>query len=659
MIRRSLALFLLLLLSAAAVADEGMWLFNAAPKKKIKAKYRFEPTDAWLDHVRLSSVRFNNGGSGSFVSADGLTFTNHHVGADCVQSLSTGGKDYMKSGFYARTRAEEAKCPDLELNVLMGIEEVTDKVNAAAKPGMSVAEAGQAQRAAMSAIEKECTEASGLRCDVITFYSGGRYHLYTYKKYTDVRLVFAPEFQIAFFGGDPDNFEFPRYDLDITFFRVYENDKPAHLTHFFKWTEAGVRAGDLVFVPGNPGSTGRDNTLAQMEFSRDVDFAFRLKSYKQRLQALKAFAAGSEENARIAREDIFSIENSFKAITGYQGGLLDAKLMAKKAAAEKKLRAAVEADSAKKAEFGAAWDEVAQAMAAQKQIYLPLTFLERRRAGFRGEPAGFRGELAFFARALLRATAEKQKPNGERLREYRDSGLPSLEQALFSAAPVYKSLETVILTESLTEMQENLGADHPVVKQVLGGMTPADVAKDAIAGTKLDDVALRKQLYQGGVAAVEASNDPLITLMRSIDGEARKLRKQYDDQVDAVVRRNGGLLAKARFAAGGLEMPPDATFTLRLSYGDVRGFVEDGQGIAPKGTRVPYFTTMGGAYKHAAEKGNTDPYQLPESWMRTKGKVKLATPLNFTATPDIIGGNSGSPVVNKASEVVGILFDGN
>ncbi|HEV2022026.1 MAG TPA: S46 family peptidase [Terriglobales bacterium] len=651
MTRRFLALFLLLFLSAAAAADEGMWLFNAAPKQKIKAKYGFEPSDAWLDHVRLSSVRFNNGGSGSFVSADGLTFTNHHVGAGCVQSLSTGGKDYMKSGFYARTRAEEAKCPDLELNVLMSIEDVTDKVSGAAKPDMSVAEAGQAQRAIMSAIEKECADSTHLRCDVITLYSGGRYHLYKYKKYTDVRLVFAPEFMIAFFGGDPDNFEFPRYDLDITFFRVYENDKPANLTHFFNWTRAGVRDGDLVFVPGNPGSTGRDNTLAQMEFARDVNFPFLLKTYKQRLQALKAFAAGSEENARIAREDIFSIENSFKAVTGYQGGLLDPALMAKKADAEKKLRAAVETDPAKKQQFGAAWDEVAQAMAVSKQIYLPLTFLERR--------AGFRGNLTFFARALLRATAEKQKPNGERMREYRDSGLASLEQQLFSTAPVYKALETVILTESLAEMQENLGADHPAVKQALGGRTPAEVAKDAIANTKLDDVALRKHLYQGGVAAVDASTDSLIVLMRSIDGEARKVRKQYDDQVDAVVRRNGALLAKARFAAGGLEMPPDATFTLRLSYGDVRGFVEDGQGIVPEGTHVPYFTTMGGAYKHAAEKGNTDPYQLPESWMKNKGKVNLSTPLNFTSTPDIIGGNSGSPVVNKAGEVVGIIFDGN
>ena len=646
MIRRTLALFLVLsFLSAAALADEGMWLFNAAPKKQIKAKYGFELTEAWLDHVRLSSVRFNNGGSGSFVSADGLTFTNHHVGAGCVQSLATKDRDYMKTGFYARTRAEEVKCPDLELNELMGIEDVTDKVSAAAKPGMSVAEAGQAQRAAMSTIEKECADSTHLRCDVITLYAGGRYHLYQYKKYTDVRLVFAPEFQIAFFGGDPDNFEFPRYDLDITFFRVYENGEPAHLTHYFQWTQAGVRAGDLVFVPGNPGSTGRGNTMAQLEFSRDVSYPFLLKTYQQRLQALKAFAAESAENARIAQEDIFGIENSFKAITGYRGGLVDAKLMAKRAAAEKQLRT----DAMGK--FGDPWGEIAQAMAVQKEVYFPLTFLERR--------AGFRGDLAGFARTLVRVTAEKQKPNGERLREYRDSGLASLEQRLFSTAPVYKSLETVLLTESLTEMQEHLGAGDPTVKQVLGGRTPAEVAKDAVANTKLDDVAVRKQLYQGGEAAVSASSDPMIALLRAVDGEARKARKQFDDQVDAVVRRNGAVLAKARFATGGTDTYPDATFTLRLSYGDVRGFVEDGQGIVPKGTHVPYFTTIGGAYKHAAEKGNVDPYQLPESWMKNKGKVNLNTPLNFISTPDIIGGNSGSPVINKKAEVVGIIFDGN
>src|SRR5579863_9571098 len=334
--------------STLATADEGMWLYNAPPKDKIKAKYGFELTQGWLDHVRLSSVRFNNGGSGSFVSADGLTFTNHHVGAECVQQLSTGGKDYLKTGFYAKTQAEEAKCPNLELNVLEAIEDVTAKVNAAAKPGMSVADQAQAQRAEMSAIEQQCATETKLRCDVITLYSGAMYNLYKYKKYTDVRLVFAPEFDAAFFGGDPDNFEYPRYDLDVCFFRVYEDNKPAHLDNYLKWSTAGVKDGDLIFVSGNPGSTGRLNTMAQLEFLRDTAYPLALRSLARRDDLLKKFSAGSEENARIAQEDIFGYENSLKAFKGYQSGLLDRAVMAKKSAEENKMRQAIASDPKKK-----------------------------------------------------------------------------------------------------------------------------------------------------------------------------------------------------------------------------------------------------------------------------------------------------------------------
>ncbi|MFB3915442.1 MAG: S46 family peptidase [Terriglobales bacterium] len=639
-----------LCLATLGVADEGMWLFNVPPTAKVKATYGFTLTEPWLDHVRLSSVRFNNGGSGSFVSANGLTFTNHHVGATCIHELSTGGKDFMKTGFYAKTQAEEAKCPDLELNVLQGIEDVTGKVNAAIKPGMSVAEQGVATRAAMSAIEKDCTTATKLRCDVVTLYSGAMYHLYKYKKYTDVRLVFAPEFSAAFFGGDPDNFEFPRYDLDISYFRIYENDKPVHLDNYLKWSTAGVRDGELIFVSGNPGSTGRLNTMAQLEFLRDTGYPLVLHSLRERAQVLKKFSAESAENARIAQEDLFSFENSLKAITGYQSGLLDKGLMAKKADEENKLKQAVESDPQKKAEFGDPWAEIAKAMETQKQIYLPLTYLERRR--------GLGGELAGIARTLVRVTEERTKPNGERLREYRDSNLPSLEQQLFSPAPIYKSLETVLLTQSLTEMKDKM-PDSPLVKELLSGKTPAGLAKSLIDNTRLQDVAVRKQLYEGGVAAVKASTDPLIVLMRDIDPEARTVRKQYDDEVDAVVRRDGGAIAKIRFAAEGTNMYPDATFTLRLSYGAIRGYVEDGRGIVPKGTRLPYFTIMGGAYEHAARHGNKPPYDLPPSWMNSKPKVNLRTPLNVVQTADIIGGNSGSPVINTAGEVVGIIFDGN
>jgi hypothetical protein len=637
-------------LSAIAAADEGMWLFNVPPTATVKAKYGFDLTKAWLDRTQLSSVRFNNGGSGSFVSAEGLTFTNHHVGATCIHGLSTGGKDYMKTGYYAKTQAEEAKCPDLELNVLESIEDVTQKVNAAVKPGASVADQGQAQRAAMSTIEQDCTTATKLRCDVVTLYSGAMYHLYRYKKYTDVRLVFAPEFAAAFFGGDPDNFEYPRYDLDICFFRIYENDKPVHLDNFFKWSTAGVKDGDLIFVSGNPGSTGRLNTLAQLEFLRDVQYPQVLKSLARRDALLKKFSTASAENARIAQEDMFGIENSLKAFKGYNSGLVDKAVMAKKAADENSMRHAIAADSKKKAEFGDPWPEIAKAMDVQKQIYLPLTFLERR--------GGFRGDLPGIARALVRVAEEKTKPNGDRLREYRDSALPSLEQDLFSTAPIYPSLDQALLTDSLAEMSEYMPG-NPAVKTALNGKKPAEQAAYLISHTQLRDVAVRKKLYQGGKAAGDASTDPLIVLMRQIDPQARVVRKQFDDQVDAVVRRDGGNIAKIRFATAGTSSYPDATFTLRLSYGVIRGFTENGHGTVPAGTKLPYFTTIGGAYEHAAQHGDKDPYKLAASWTAAKSKVNLSTPLNVVQTADIIGGNSGSPVINRAGEVVGIIFDGN
>jgi hypothetical protein len=620
-----------------------MWLYNEAPKDKIKAKYGFELTQQWLDHVRLSSVRFNNGGSGSFVSADGLTFTNHHVGAGCVQQLSTEGHDYIKTGFYARTQAEEAKCPNLELNVLVGIEDVTPKVNGGVKPEMSAADAGQAQRAAMSQIEKDCSTSTGLRCDVVTFYSGQVYNLYKYKKYTDVRLVFAPEFDAAFFGGDPDNFTYPRYDLDITFFRVYDDGHPAHIDNYLRWSKAGVKNDELIFVSGHPGNTARMQTLAQREFTRDLNYPSVLALLKRRIALLQDFSKQSEENARIAKEDIFGLQNGQKAITGYEAGLLDTAIWEAKAADEAKLRAAYKADPKN---TGAAdpWDEIAQAMKLQREIYLQLSYLERLR--------GFASGLPQTARILVRAAEEKSKPNGDRLREFRDSGLPSLEQQLFSTAPVYKSLDTAQLADSLAEMQDALGKDNPDVRAVLNGKTPADAAKDMIAGTKLDDVAVRKQLYEGGKAAIEASNDPLIVAMRAIEPDARAARKTFDDRIDSVVRLDGTLLAKARFSQSGFSQAPDATFTLRLSYGVVRGYKENGKDI-------PYFTAMGGAFEHAAEHNNEPPYKLPEKWMNAKPRLDLKTPFNFVSTADIIGGNSGSPTVNKQGEVVGIIFDGN
>jgi hypothetical protein len=632
---------ILVLATPLTFADEGMWLYNAFPSDRVQKQYGFSPTQEWLDHLRLSSVRFNNGGSGSFVSADGLAFTNHHVGADCIQKLASSGTDYMNTGFYAKTQAEEAKCPDLELNVLVGLEDVTAKVKAAAPASMSTADAGQAQRSAMSAIESDCAVSTGLRCDVVTLYSGEVYNLYKYKKYTDVRLVFAPEFDAAFFGGDPDNFTYPRYDLDITFFRIYENDKPVHLDNYLQWSKTGVADGDLIFVSGHPGSTDRLKTVAQLQYLKDVSYPSFFGSVKQRIAMLQKFSAESPENARIAKEDIFGLQNAQKAIGGEDQGLQDMSMFAKM---NKDERAREKAYVEKHPHEPNPWEEISNAMKVNREIFGPWTYIERMR--------GFESDLAFDARTLVRAAEEKTKPNGTRLREYRDSVLPSLEQELFSTAPIYKNLEIATLSLALAQMQEALGPEDPVVKASLNGKSPEAAAKTLIGGTKLDDVAVRKQLYEGGQAAIAASTDPLIVLMRNIDPEGRAVRKRFDDEVDAVVRRDGATIAATRFAQSGFTQPPDATFTLRLSYGTVKGYEENGKNI-------PYFTAMGGAFGHAEAHGNKPPYNLAASWLKMKSKLNQATPLDYVSTADIIGGNSGSPTVNKAGEVVGIVFDGN
>jgi hypothetical protein len=629
-------------LGTFALGDEGMWLFEAFPKDKVKATYGFEPTQEWLDHVRLSSARAPNGSS-SFVSADGLIFTNHHIAQGCIHDISTGGKDYMKAGFYAPTRAEEPKCPGVEFIVLQNIDDVTAKVNEAVKPGMSDADAGKAQREAMSTLEKDCSSGD-VRCDVVTLYSGALYHLYKYKKYSDIRLVFAPEFDIAFFGGDPDNFEYPRYDLDISFFRAYENDQPAKIKDYLAWSKAGVKEGDLVFVSGHPGNTNRLLIVDQLEFLKDYQYPMVLSSLKRRIDVLQKFAGQSEENAREAEHDLFGWQNAYKAYKGYDSGLEDKELMAMKVADEKALREYVSADPRRQQQFGDPWTAIGKAVSVQKQIYEPLNYVENL--------GGFRGMLANYARTIVRAAGEKQKPSNERIRGYQDSALPTLEQRLFSTAPVYKSLEQVELAESLAEMRDALGADNDTVKIALAGKPPADRAQEVIEGTKLDDVAVRKQLYEGGKGAVDASEDPMIVLMRGVEPAALTVHQRNEDDVDSVLRKNAGNITKARFAQGGFSVPPDATFTLRLSYGAVKGY-------KLKGKNVPWFTTLGGAFEHAREHGSKPPYQLPESWLKAKASLDLKTVYDTASTPDIIGGNSGSPVINKSGEVVGIIFDGN
>jgi hypothetical protein len=625
------------------IADEGMWLFNSPPRKILKDKYQFDPAETWYTHLERSSVRFNNGGSGSFVSSDGLVMTNHHVGADAIQKLSAEGKDYMAKGFHAKTRDEELRCLDLELNVLMTIEDVTGRVNAAVKPGMSPTEAFQARRAVMNTIEKESTDKTGLRSDVVTLYHGGLYHLYCYKKYTDVRLVFAPESDIAFFGGDPDNFEYPRFDLDISFFRVYEKGKPAKIEHFLKWSETGAADGELVFVSGHPGHTDRLDTVAHLEFLRDSLFPYAMRILSRREVLLKTFAQRSAENARRARHDLFGIENTRKARLGMMAGLQDPAVMDRKQAEEQAFRAQASADPRTRKE-AAAWTEVGGAIKVYKAIYVQNSLVEYGMA--------FNSELFHIARQLVRLADETAKPNAERLREFRESNLDSLKQTLFSAAPIYDDLETIKLADSLSMYVEEAGATNELVVKVLAGQSPRQRAAQLVSGTGLRDVAVRKKLAEGGIKAIQASTDPMIVLARLVDAPARAVRKTYEEQIEEPLRQAYGKIAEAQFTLRGNDVYPDATFTLRLAFGVVAGYTELGH-------KLPPWTTLAGAYGRSEEHANAEPFRLPPSWIERKGALDLATPFDFVSTPDIIGGNSGSPMVNRAGELVGIIFDGN
>jgi len=639
-----LGLFALALAASPAAADEGMWLFNHPPTKILKEKYGFEPTAEWLEHLQQSSVRFNSGGSGSFVSSNGLVMTNHHVGADTLQKISTPDRDYLKTGFYARRPEEEIRAPDLELNVLMSIEDVTARINAAVKPGMSPAEAFQARRAEMNTVEKESFDKTGLRSDVVTLYQGGQYHLYRFKKYTDVRLVFAPEQAIAFFGGDPDNFEYPRFDLDVCFFRVYENGRPAKPPHFLKWSASGPRDGELVFVSGHPGRTNRLNTVAHLEFLRDRVYPGILQRLFRREVILSTYSARSRENARRARDELFGYQNSRKARLGGLAGLQDPAIMGAKRIEEQRLRAAIDADPRLKSAYGGAWDEVAAALRDWESIYKPHLLLE--------QGAAFNSEYFSLARTLVRLAEETAKPNAQRLREFRESNLESLRQMLFSEAPIYDDLETIKLADSLSMFLEMAGSGDPVAQKVLAGKSPRDRAAELVAGVRLRDVAARKSLADGGQKAIEASPDPMIQLARLVDPPARRVRKIYEEKIEEPLRQAYAKIAHARFALLGADVYPDATFTLRLAFGVVKGYTEAGRVIPP-------WTTIAGAYERSAEHENQPPFNLPKSWLERKTRLNLDNPLNFVSTPDIIGGNSGSPVVNRRGEVVGLIFDGN
>jgi len=632
-------LVLIAMLSPAVRADEGMWLYTAPPRQQLKERYGFEPTAEWLDHLRLSSVRFNSGGSGSFVSSRGLVLTNHHVGADALQKLSDAEHDLLATGYYAKSAAEEKPCVDLELNVLVNIRDVTERVNAVVTPDQSTAAAQEARRGIINTIEKEEFDKTNLRSDVITLYHGGEYHLYQFKKYTDVRLVFAPEQDIAFFGGDPDNFEYPRYDLDICFFRVYENGQPAQIEHYLDWSEAGAGDDELIFVSGHPGTTNRLNTVAHLEYFRDIQFPERMNTIRRREVMLQTYSQRSLENNRRAKDELFGYQNSRKARLGGLAGLQDPALMA-----EDELRAAVAADAELKSKYGSAWDDVAHTLKTSADIRLELNLIEGAGA--------FHTTLFDIAHTLVRMAAEDAKPNPERLNEFTAAGRESLEQELYSAAPIYSDLETVKLADSLSQLMEQLGAEHPLVKSILAGQSPRARAAALVAGTTLADVDQRRSVAAGGQQAILESQDPMIQLAVLIDPRARELRKIFEQQVEEPQRQAYAKIAAAQFKVLGTSTYPDATFTLRLAFGTVKGYEQDAQQILP-------WTTMGGAYSHAEAHGSVPPFELPQRWLQRRDQIDGSTPYNFVSTADIIGGNSGSPVVNRKGEFVGIIFDGN
>ena len=639
-------LLLLLGVAAVAVADEGMWTFDNFPQAAVKQKYGVDIDAAWLGRVQRSITRLEGGCTGSFASPDGLVLTNHHCAMACISALSSATDNLVENGFNSGSRAGERQCPGGMISVLVSTEDITAKVNAAIA-GMPDAQANTVRKQTLTRLESECTARAArgkqnpFACESVTLYQGGQYFLYTYKRYDDVRLVFAPEAAMAQFGGDPDNFNFPRWCLDFSLMRIYENGKPVRTPDYLRWRPEGPNAGDPVFVAGHPGSTSRLLTVDQLKFQRSVSFpAFIARNSELRGRMIEWGTTGDEPK-RIVDEELRGLENALKVYRGLQSALVDDRLMDSKAAAERDLRARLGADEKLASLAGTAWDDIAKAQARYREIYDRVQYLENG--------TGFNSDLFGYARLLVRGAAERAKPNEQRLREYADSNLPKVSAGLLAATPIHPEFETLTLGFSLDKLREVLGPDDDIVHRVLGRESPATLADRLVKSTKLADPAVRKALWEGGAAAVDASQDPMIVLARAVDPDARAVRKIYEDEVQAQTVAGQAKIAKARFAVLGTKVYPDATFTLRLSYGDVQGWVEKGQQVEP-------FTKLGRLYERAT---GEDPFRVTQRWLDARSKLDMNMPFDFATTNDIVGGNSGSPMLNAKGEIVGLAFDGN
>jgi len=643
-VKRFLLAMLILALSGGVTADEGMWTFDNVPKAEIAKRYGVQVTDQWLAHLQKSVVRLESGCTASFVSSDGLVLTNHHCAAECLADNSNAQRDLIANGYIAAALPDELRCQGARASVLMGTENITDRVTRAIGD-VEPAAATLARNKVLTTLEANCEQASKqggtpLSCESVTLYQGGQYWLYKYKRYDDVRLAFAPEQAIGAFGGDPDNFQFPRWCLDVSLLRVYENGKPAPTPDHLSFEWAGAKEGEAVFVAGHPGTTQRLLTVAQLKTQRDAVLPFWLMRFSELRGRMIQYSKTSPEAARTAKDYLDGVENGIKVRRVELASLLDDRMMELHAAEERKLREAVNADSAAKTIAGNAWDDIARAEQRYREILIPYTWLEGG--------AAFNSELFGYARQLVRAADERAKPNVERLRQYTDAGLARLKPALEAATPVYPAFEEVRLSFSLERMREYLGPDHPIVKAVLGVKSPDERAHELVTGSSLADPKVRMKLFEGGTAALLGSTDKMIALAREVDAESRRLRKIYEEVqgIEAVAQQK---IAEARFKMYGTQVYPDATFTLRLSYGAVAGWVEAGTPVDP-------FTRLDRLYSRAT---GAPPFALPKSWLDAKQRLEVSTRANFTTTNDIVGGNSGSPMVNAGGRIVGLAFDGN